>query len=94
MKRSSLYYFAKKNDYYLSYYKPVDIPFDDTDYVITIDSKYNNKPGLLAKDIYGDERLGWVFSYFNREQINDIIFDLKTDMKIRIPTKERLNKYI
>ena len=91
---SSLYKYTKKNSYYMSYYNPVDIPFDSSDYLYEVPAKYNNKPGRLAYDLYGDERLGWIFRYFNNDKINDPIFDLKQGMIIRLPVAERLRKYI
>lgn len=90
----SIYKDTPNEDYVKGYYVPVDIPMDDsTDYYITIEPKYNQKPGLLALDLYGTERLEWIFYYFNKEQMDDIIFSLKTGIMIRIPTKARLMKY-
>ena len=93
-KKTSLYKKTNSNTYYLGYYKPINIPFDSSDIIIIVDSKYNHKPGKLAYDLYNNERLGWVFSYFNRDKINDIIFDLNEGMSIRIPTKQRLYNYL
>jgi hypothetical protein len=91
---TSLYAKTSNNGYYMSYYSPIDIPLDSTDYFITIDMKYHNKPGRLAYDLYGSERLGWVFRYFNNNIINDPIFDLNGGMTILVPTKERLMRYL
>ena len=91
---NSLYKKSSVDSYYLGYYVPIDIPFDETDVLFTIDKKYNHRPGKLALDLYSDERFGWVFSYFNRDKIQDPIFDLKAGMTIRIPTAQRLNTYI
>lgn len=93
-KNSSLYKKTYVDYNYLGYYDPITIPFDDTDILITIEEKYNQHPGKLAYDLYGNERLGWVFSYFNRSIIQDPIFDLKAGILIRVPTKQRLNNYI
>lgn len=90
----SIYKNTQKEDFIKGYYNPVDIPLDDTsDYYIKIEPKYNQKPGLLALDLYGSERLEWIFYYFNKEQMDDIIFSLKSGMTIRVPTKSRLLKY-
>lgn len=94
VKNNSLYKKTISGINYLSYYNPITIPFDDTDVIITIEAKYNRHPGKLAKDLYGDERLGWIFSYFNREKIQDPIFDLIEGISIRVPTKQRLTNYI
>lgn len=93
-KQSSLYRYTKESSYYLGYYSPIQIPKDETDYVLTIEPKYHHKPGRLALDLYNDERLGWIFRYFNNDVINDPIFDLEAGMKIRVPTAEKVLKYI
>lgn len=74
-------------------YKNIDIPFDDTDYDLYVDVKYEHKPGMLANDLYGTPRLAWVFKYFNKNTIEDYIWDLKSGMIIRVPNKERLLSY-
>jgi hypothetical protein len=78
----------------MTYYNPINIPFDGSDYYIQIEPKYHNKPGRLAYDLYGSERLGWVFRYFNNNTINDPIFDLVSGMTIIVPTRERLLQYL
>lgn len=93
-KQSSLYRYTPESSYYLGYYNPIQIPKDETDYILTVEPKYNHKPGRLALDLYNDERLGWIFRYFNNDIINDPIFDLKAGMKIRVPTVDKVLKYI
>lgn len=86
----SLYKNTKYDDYYRDYYNPLSIGYDDTDMYLIVTSEYHQKPGNLANFLYGSPRFSWVFSYFNRNQISDIIFDLKEGMILRLPTKERL----
>lgn len=93
-KNSSLYKKTIVRFGYMEHYNPILIPFDDSDLIITVEKKYNQHPGKLAYDLYGNERLGWIFSYFNRKKIQDPIFDLVDGITIRVPTKERLNNYI
>lgn len=93
MSEYSIYKNTKNENYIKGYYEPIDIELDDTtDYYITVEQKYNQKPGLLALDLYGTERLEWIFYYFNKEKMDDIIFSLKAGMTIRVPTKTRLLK--
>lgn len=94
MSNDSLYAGTQVYNGFLTYYNPIEIPFDDTDYLITLTPEYNNKPGKLAYDLYGDEKLLWVFRYFNNDRIEDMIFDLKEGMTILVPTKERLLSYV
>lgn len=89
----SLYNNTKTSEYYRDYYNPIDIGYDDSDIFLIVTSEYNQKPGNLANLLYGSPRFSWVFTYFNRNQISDIIFDLKEGMVLRLPTKERLLSY-
>ena len=86
----SLYINTDSTEHYRDYYKPIELGYDDSDMFLIVTSEFHQKPGNLANHLYGDPRLSWVFSYFNRNQISDIIFDLKQGMIIRVPTKERL----
>lgn len=86
----SLYSNTNTSEYYRDYYNPINIEYDDTDMFLIVTSEFNQKPGNLAHYLYGDPRLSWVFAYFNRDKISDIIFDLKEGMILRLPTKERL----
>jgi hypothetical protein len=86
----SLYSNTSNDGVYRDYYEPVSLEADDSDYYILVTSEYNHKPGKLAYDLYGSERLGWVFSYYNRDKINDPIFDLESGMIIKVPAKDHL----
>lgn len=90
----NLYHYTEKTKYFMKEYNGYKIPFDTSDYEITIEHKYEHKPKLLAYDLYGDKSLSWVFTYFNRDLIEDPIFDLKVGMKIKVPTKARLQLYL
>lgn len=87
---TSLYAKTPNNGYYRDYYVPLDLGYDDTDFILIVTSEYNQKPGNLAYDLYGDARYSWVFGYFNPNQISDLIFDLREGMILRLPTKDRL----
>jgi hypothetical protein len=89
----SLYRYTDSDGYFLGYYKPIEIPMDVSDYIIEIEPKYENKPKSLALELYGNTELSWIFAYFNKNVIEDPIFDLKSGMKIIVPTKERLMQY-
>lgn len=86
----SLYNNTETDGEYRDYYNPIPLKKDDSDYFIIVTSEYRYKPGKLAYNLYGSERLGWVFTYFNRNIISDPIFDLIDGLVLRVPTKERL----
>lgn len=86
----SLYNKTDKSNYFLGYYVPNNISYHSTDYYIVIPTKYDLKPGNMANDLYGDPQLLWVFSVYNRDVIQDPLFDFRAGIIIRIPTKQRL----
>ena len=78
---------------FLGYFKPIKIPYDLTDYIVSISKEYEHRPRKLAQDIYGEPELYWIFREFNKEKIQDPIFDLTEGISIIVPTKERLLSY-
>ena len=78
----------------LGVFVPFDIKPSNTDYQLKIEAKYENKPGRLAKDLYGSERLAWVFMVYNPNIISDPIYDLKAGMTITVPTKDTIMSYM
>lgn len=91
--RYSIYGLTENDGITLGAYVPYEIPLDDSDQFMIVDPKYHHKPGRLAYDYFGSERLAWVLMIFNPDTISDPICDLKQGMTIRIPTQERLLSY-
>lgn len=90
----SFYRKSEDDGFYLGYYEPIYLPYDSTDYYMVIPTKYDLKPGGLAKELYGNPRLLWVFSVMNREIITDPLFDFRAGIIIRVPTKERIESLL
>ena len=88
--KASFYRKTKDNEFFLGNYEPIYLPKDSTDYYMVIPTKYDLKPGGLAKELYGNPRLLWIFSVMNRDIIQDPLFDFRAGTIIRVPTKERL----
>ena len=81
----SLYRDTQLDDQYLDVLDVNSIDIDNTTTTtITLDAKYNEKPDLLAYDLYGNAKLWWVFALFNQDELVDPILDFKTDLKIKI----------
>jgi Base plate wedge protein 53 len=57
---------------------------DDIEY--DVDPKYENRPDLLAYDMYGDQSYWWVFAVRNKDVIKDPIFDLTPGTTIFLPS--------
>jgi hypothetical protein len=66
------------------------IPFDPSDVTYRIDNIYQQRPDLLAYDLYGDSSLWWVFSVRNPNTLQDPIFDFLAGATIYIPKKDTL----
>jgi alpha-L-fucosidase len=69
-------------------HRAIDKQVDDVSY--TIDRIYQNRPDLLAFDLYGDSALWWVFRSRNPNVLDDPIFDFKAGVTIMIPKKTTL----
>ena len=54
---------------------------------ITLNEKYDEKPDLLAYDLYGNAKLWWVFAIFNQDELADPILDFKAGLKIKVPAR-------
>lgn len=68
--------------------------FEQDDILYEIDSFYENRPDLLAFDLYGSAKLWWVFMHRNMDVISDPIWDFVSGTTIRIPKKTTLEKYL
>lgn len=88
-----LYSSTRKGSNALGYFNPINIPFDDSDIIIVVSKEFENRPRKLADELYGEPELYWIFRTFNKEKIQDPIFDLKEGISIIIPEKNRLLSY-
>lgn len=66
------------------------IPAEPGDVLYSIDAVYNNRPDLLANDLYGDSALWWVFAVRNPNVIQDPVFDFATGAVIYVPKKNSI----
>jgi len=61
------------------------IPATTDDLSFVLDAKYQNRPDLLAYDIYGDSNLWWVFAARNPSVIKDPVYDMVAGTIIFLP---------
>jgi len=93
--KTSPYYKTKYlADGSLGYFKIRSVPAEDTDIVYTIEPQYENRPDLLAFDLYGTAKLWWVFAQRNMDIIKDPIFDFTAGTKIFLPKNSNLKRYL
>lgn len=87
---SSFYSATPQTSWYLDLLVLKDIRRDATDQLVTIESKYENRPWLMAWDQYGDSNYWWAIVLLNLDQIRDPIYDFTSGKQIYIPTRDRL----
>ncbi len=72
---------------FLDTWPGITIPADISDAVYQIDTIYNQRPDLLAYDMYQDSALWWVFAVRNPDVITDPVFGFTTGKIIYVPNK-------
>lgn len=85
---------AEQGTWYLGYNIPKHMKPSSDDDIYTIEGKYNEQPWRLAKALYGDERLYYIFAILNPDLLVDPVYDFKTGITIRIPSVSRVKKYV
>ncbi len=63
---------------------------DPTDKALVVATQYDFKPYLLSDDLYGNQNYWWVFQVLNMGVIRDPIYDFRSGITIRVPTRDRL----
>jgi len=71
-----------------------DLPNEKDDILFEITNTYENRPDLLAYDLYQDARLWWVFSIRNKNKLKDPIYDMKAGTKIYLPKMSTIKKVL
>ena len=83
-----------KQTWYLGYHEPIPIAPADDDVLYTIPNEYNENPAALAKEVYGNERLLYIFALANVDTIMDPIYDFTAGKSIRVPSNSRIQRII
>jgi len=89
--KTSPYHKTNQNMGYLDVVSFIDIPVQTDDILFQITNNYQNRPDLLAYDLYGDVNLWWVFSVRNKSIIKDPVFDMVAGTKIYLPKLTTIN---
>ena len=85
---------APVNDFYLDINTLPKIPNSISDDIYTIESKYENRPDLLAHERYGSTNLWWVFALRNPDELVDPIKDFKQGVSIKLPSAESVQNLV
>jgi len=83
--KTSPYYLTDQSKGYLDVISFRTIPAEADDILFTVTNSYQNRPDLLAYDLYGDVGLWWVFAQRNPNVIQDPVFDLQAGVQIYLP---------
>ena len=76
----------------LGYFAIRPVPAQDDDILYTIEPQYENRPDLLAYDLYGTSKLWWVFTQRNMDILEDPVFDFKAGVKILLPKGSNIKR--
>tara|TARA_B100000902_G_scaffold121999_1_gene122073 strand:+ start:47 stop:349 length:303 start_codon:yes stop_codon:yes gene_type:complete len=74
-----------KTNEYLDLFRIRTIPAQSDDVKYTIEPQYNQRPDLLAYDMYGNPGLWWVFCQRNMDTMEDPIYDFVSGATIYVP---------
>lgn len=88
--KNSPYFNTEVVDGYLDVISFRDVPPQTDDVLWEVTKKYENRPDLLAYELYNDVNLWWVFAVRNPSVIKDPVFDLTAGKKIYLPKTSTL----
>lgn len=92
--KTSPYYVTELKNDYLDVITFRDIPAEKDDVYFEITNTYENRPDLLAYDLYQESKLWWVFAVRNKSKLKDPIFDMKAGTKIYLPKITTLKRVL
>lgn len=82
------------NEHYLDVFRIRPVSSEADDALYTLETQYTYRPDLLAFDMYGDDKLWWVFIQRNMDVLQDPIYDFVAGTTIYLPKKESLFKVL
>ena len=82
---SSPYYGTSQWGIFLDIWTPRTFTMSNSDVLYTIDNFYNQRPDMMAYDLYNNASLWWVFAIRNPAILIDPIFDFTTGTTIYVP---------
>ena len=93
-KQTSFYKDTPVKDFYLDVWNPIEVPRSANDREYVIESRYEQRPDLLADYEYGSPRLWWIFAMANKDVLIDPIADFNAGKAILIPAKTTIERLI
>ena len=87
---TSRYFTTNLNQSYLDLWSNRPIPRSADDIYFTINQTYQNRPDLLAYDLYQDTQLWWVFYQRNPNTLTAPPWDFSVNTNIYVPKLDTL----
>lgn len=87
-------YAKTEQTFYLGYNLPSVLYPADSDTQYEIPNQYDEQPWRLAKELYGNERLYYIFALLNTNILFDPIYDFKSGTIISVPTLQRVQNWL
>jgi alpha-L-fucosidase len=91
---TSPWFNTPQNNLYLELLEIRSVPADADDFEYTIEPQYRHRPDLLSYDLYGTPKLWWIFAQRNMDKVKDPIYDFEPGIKIKIPKKSNIDRYL
>ena len=92
--KTSPYYKTQIVNGYLDVIEFRDLPIQRDDILFEVTATYENRPDLLAYDLYKDPSLWWVFAVRNKKILKDPVYDLVAGVKIYLPKMNTLKSVL
>jgi len=92
--KTSPYYKTQIVNGYLDVIDFRDLPIQRDDILFEVTVTYENRPDLLAYDLYKDPSLWWVFAVRNKKILKDPVYDLVAGVKIYLPKMSTLKSVL
>lgn len=92
--KTSPYFKTEISNGYLDVIEWRKVPFESDDVLFTVTQSYENRPDLLAYDLYEDAGLWWVFAARNPSILKDPVYDLTAGVKIFLPKMSSMKRFL
>lgn len=87
-------YSKVQQTWYLGYNLPAPLYPADSDVPYTIPNQYDEQPWRLARDLYSNERMYYIFAVLNPDILVDPVYDFKAGLVIQVPTLQRVQNWL
>lgn len=91
---TSLWGKTPTKDFYLDILQKPNLRAHSEDVLTTVTAVYENRPDLLAHDMYGDSNLWWVFALRNPNTFVDPLWDFTIGKQFYVPSKRYINQVL